>query len=153
MKRKRSHLCWEYIWKSTSAEANSLDHLVWGIIYSLLSALYSTWHFCWASQLSSTLKSQPNAPFITSLYNLRPPLNFIHSPNPPSSFQLGDRLLFPTGVSPSQPYEPDEYFKRNGTKSQLSLSLGLIFFYKAKQNELAKLSGWLQFNTVLINAQ
>jgi hypothetical protein len=32
-----------------------------------------------------------------------------------------------------QPSEPDEYFNRNGTKSQLSLSSGPIFFYKTKE--------------------
>lgn len=35
--------------------------------------------------------------------------------------------------SPSQPCKSDEYFKKNGIKSQLSLSVGLIFFYKIKQ--------------------
>lgn len=60
-------------------------------------------------------------------------------------------MLFPAGASPPQPCEPDEYFKRNGTKSQLSLSLSPISFYKAKQKELAGLSGWLQFNIVLSN--
>lgn len=137
------------VWKiclSTSVRAASRDL---SRTCHVASVLRSSWLFCWASELNSASRWQPNAPSSASLCDDAP-----CSDNPLiSSREVRTAPPLPQERLP-QPSEPDEYFNRNGTKSRLSLSLGLIFFYKTKQKRLARLrAGCNSIPLFLINAQ
>lgn len=116
---------------STSARAASQD--LSRRTCHAASVLHSSWLFCWASELNSASRWQPKAPSNASLCDA------LCSEDPVSSREVRTAPPLPQERLPRQPSEPDEYFNKNGTKSRLSLSLGLIFFYKTKQRGLARL--------------
>lgn len=138
MKRKRSHPCWEYSRKFSFQHLLKQIHCItWAKgQFSLLLSVFSIWHIWWISQLNSILELQPNTPFNTLLYNLKTTIQLSsQSEIPPPCFPVRrqQRTLLPVVASPSQPCLTWWIFKRNGPKSQLSLSLGLIFSYKIKE--------------------
>lgn len=149
MKRKGSHLCWEYCGRS--AFPHLLEQLHWisaeGLAMMLLSCILlgsSAGLQSWTLHLAGSLMHLPVHPCMMHRVQMIPAF-------PAEKWGL---LLHSCRSGSPQPSESDEYFNRNGTKSQISLSLGLIFFYKTKQKRLARFrAGCNSIPLFLINAQ
>lgn len=112
------------VWLSTSVTAASLN--ISRRTCHATSVLHSTWLLCWVSQLNWA----SNAPFSASLHESAV-LSF--------PAKRSENLCYstPAGASPPSPVNLMNILTGMAQKSRLSLSSGLIFFYKTKQKRLA----------------